>query len=129
MLAQALRALQNVQAQQSMIRRNHHRQLIIHSLIFYSIWIVLWLPAMIANYLDINEMNKSVGFAVVVASVSEIFADAIVSIFLDKRFAQAWKKFYHLIEHRVGEHLTTRVHPVAQVTVVHQKNTRSNTQT
>ena len=69
------------------IRRNHHHRLIIHSSIFYSIWLILWLPFMIVTFLDIDSLNGSVAFVTVVASSMEIMADPIISIFLDKRLS------------------------------------------
>ena len=129
MLGRALHTLRSVHARQALVRRNFHRQLIINSSIFYSIWIILWLPAMIVNYLGINDKYKSITFAVTLASVLEILSDAVISIFLDKRFSQAWKKFYRVVEHQVGERLTTKANAVTPVAVIQPNNTLTRTHT
>jgi len=123
MLTRALYFLQNAHAQQTMVGRNHHRQLIIHSLIFYSIWLSLWLPLMIVTFLDLDNINESIAFAVLVANTLETLADPVISIFLDKRFAQAWKKFYQWIERQFGGHMNARVNPAFQIAAIQQKNT------
>jgi hypothetical protein len=123
MLGRALYFLQNAHAQQVMIRRNHHRQLIIHSLIFYSIWLILWLPSMIVNYLDLDNLNESLAFAFVVANTLETVIDPVIAIFLDKRFAHVWKKSYKWIERQFGGHVNARVNPVVQRAFVQQNNT------
>ncbi len=123
MLTRALYFLRNRHAQQAMFRRNHHRQLIIHSLIFYSIWLSLWSPLMIVNFLDLDNINESIAFTVLVANTLEILADPIISIFLDKRFAQAWKKLYQWIERQFGGNMNARVNPAFQIAAIQQKNT------
>jgi hypothetical protein len=129
MLGRALHFLQKTHAQQVMIRRNHHRRLIIHSLIFYSIWLTLWLPVMIVTYLDIYNMNESLAFAFLVANTFETVIDPVISIFLDKRFAQAWKKSYKWIERQFGGHVNARVNPVVQMALVQQNNSLTHVPT
>jgi hypothetical protein len=113
LLARALRTLQIAEAQQAIMHRNHHRQLIIHSLIFYSLWLSLWLPAMIVNFLGLSDPDEPVGFAVIVASTLETLIDPIIASYLDKRFAQAWKKTGIWIKKKIDTLLNTRVHPIA----------------
>jgi hypothetical protein len=123
MLARALYFLQNAHAQQTIVRRNHHRRLIIHSLIFYSIWLSLWSPLMIVNFLDLDNINESIVFAVLLANTLETLADPIICIFLDKRFAQAWKNFYQWIVLQFGGHINARVNPAFQIAAIQQNNT------
>jgi hypothetical protein len=111
MLTRALYFLKKSHAQQTMVRRNHHRRLIIHSLIFYSIWLSLWSPLMIVNFLDIDNINESIAFAVLVANTLETLIDPVISIFLDKRFAQAWKKTGVWIERKLDILVDIRIHP------------------
>jgi hypothetical protein len=112
MLARALHFLKNSHAQPAMVHRNHHHRLIIHSLIFYSIWLILWLPLMIVTYLDLDNINESLAFAVLVANTLEILTDPVIAIFLDKRFAQAWKKTGMWIKQKIESLMDVRVHPV-----------------
>jgi hypothetical protein len=123
MLFQTLYFLQNSHAQQVLLRRNHHRQLIIHSSIFYSIWLTLWFPLMIITYLGVDAINESIVFATLVANTFEILIDPIISIFLDKRFAQAWKKFHQSINRQFGWHMNARVAPNVPMATVGQTNT------
>jgi len=111
MLARALHFLKNSYDQQAMVHRNHHHQLIIDSLIFYSIWLSLWLPFMIVNFLDLDNIKESLAFAVIVANTLEILIDPVVSIFLDKRFAQAWKKTGVWIKRKLDILVDIRIHP------------------
>jgi hypothetical protein len=129
MLCRALYFLKNAHAQQVMIRRNHHRQLIIHSLTFYSIWLVLWFPLIIVTYLDLDNLNESLAFGVLVANTLETVIDPVISIFLDKRFAQAWKKSYEWIERQFCSQVNARVNPVIQMAFVQQNNTLTNVAT
>jgi hypothetical protein len=111
MLTRALYFLKKSHAQQAMVRRNHHRRLIIHSLIFYSIWLSLWSPLMIVNFLDLDNINESIAFAVLLANTLETLIDPVISIFLDKRFAQAWKKTGVCIERKLDILVDIRIHP------------------
>jgi hypothetical protein len=118
MLYRALHFLQNSHAQQVILRRNHHRQLIIHSCIFYSIWLTLWFPFMFITYLGVDGINEFIVFVALVANTFETLIDPIISIFLDKRFAQAWKKFHQSINRQFGWHMNARVHPDVQMAIV-----------
>jgi hypothetical protein len=111
MLFRAMRFLRNSHARQLVMRRNHHHRLIIHSFIFYSIWLCLWLPLMIIIFLDVADINESISFVALVANTFETLIDPFISIFLDKRFAKAWKKTYILIKRKVNHLMYVRVHP------------------
>jgi len=113
MLFRAMHFLQNSHAQQVLMRRNHHHRLIIHSFIFYSIWLCLWLPLMIIILLDVDDINESISFVASIACTLETLMDPFISFFLDKRFAKAWKKSYILIKRKVNHLMNVRVHPVA----------------
>jgi hypothetical protein len=78
---------------------------------------------MIVNFLDLDNINESITFAVLVANTLETLADPIICIFLDKRFAQAWKKFYQLIVLQFGGHINARVNPAFQIAAIQQNNT------
>jgi hypothetical protein len=113
MLFRAMYFLRDSHARQEMMRRNHHHRLIIHSFIFYSIWLCLWLPLMIIIFLDVDDTNEYISFVASTASTLETLIDPFMAIFLDKRFAKAWKKSYILIKRKVNHWMNVRVHPVA----------------
>ncbi len=113
MLFQAYRYLKKINAGQMVVRRNHHHQLIIQSLIFYSMWAIFWLPLMIVIYLDITAVNELIYFIVILLNAFKVVADPVISIFLDKRFAQAWKKSWQWITRQFGWYMNGRVHPIA----------------
>jgi hypothetical protein len=125
MLYRALHFLQNSHAQQTILRRNHHRQLTINSCIFYSIWLTLWLPLLLITYIGVNGINESIVFVALIANTLEILIDPIISIFLDKRFAQAWKKFHQSINRQFGWHMNARVNPDVPLAIIRQVNTLS----
>jgi hypothetical protein len=114
----SLNYIKNTHAQQIMMRRNHHRQLMIHSLIFYSIWLVLWIPCMIVTYLDIGDKNEFIAYVTLVANTVETLIDPFLAIFLDKRFAQAWKTSVKWIQRQLDCLLHTRVHPAVELAAV-----------
>jgi len=125
MVYRALHFLQNSHAQQVILRRNHHRQLIINSCIFYSIWLTLWFPFMFITYLGVDGINEFIVFAALVANTFETLIDPIIVIFLDKRFAQAWKKFHESINRQFGWHMNARVNPDVPLAIIRQVNTLS----
>jgi len=112
MLFRALYFLKISHAQQRIMRRNHHRRLIIHSCIFYSIWLSLWSPVMFLIYLDIYTINEWIVFAASVANTVETLLDPFISVFLDKRFARAWKTSFIWMKGKVDHLTNTRVNPV-----------------
>jgi hypothetical protein len=66
---------------------------------------------MIIIFLDVDDINESIGFVALVANTFETLIDPFISIFLDKRFAKAWKKTYTLIKRKVNHFMYVRVHP------------------
>jgi hypothetical protein len=114
----SLNYIKNTHAQQIMMRRNHHRQLMIHSLIFYSIWLVLWIPWMIVSYLDIDDKNEFIAYVTTVENMLEMLIDPILAVFLDKRFAQAWKTSFQWVKYQLVYLTNTRVGPVDTTVVI-----------
>jgi hypothetical protein len=117
MVFRSLNYIKTTNAQQIMLRRNHHRQLIIDTFIFYSIWLILWLPWMILTYLDIDDQNELIAYVTLAGSTLEILTDPIMAVFLDKRFAQAWKKSFQWVEYQLVCLKNTRVVPGDTVVV------------
>jgi hypothetical protein len=78
---------------------------------------------MIITYLGVDAINESIVFVALLANTLETLADPIISIFLDKRFAQAWKRFHQSIYRQFGWHMNARVNPDVPMAVVRQTNT------
>ena len=122
MLSQSFQYLKKTSDGQMILRRNHHWQLVMQSLTFYSIWLTLWSPVMFYTYLDVDTTNENVQFVVVLLNTLETLADPVISIFLDKRFAQAWKKSFRWINRQFGCYMNARVNPVVETVTVRQIN-------
>lgn len=122
MLYRALHFLQSVQAQQRVVHRNHHHNLLLHTAIFYSIWLSLWFPLMVVIFLNVNQVNQWIVFAAAVGNTMEICIDPVITFFLDKRFAQIWKRSYRWIIRHFISHVNTRVQPVSELIAVPQTN-------
>ena len=119
MLIKASYSLYNTHAQQRLLRRNHHRQLIKDSLIFYTIWIILWSPWMFISYMNILDTNEMFIYVTLVMNLLEVLVDPFISFFLDKRFAQAWIKCYRQFRHLLGFQNHARVNPLSHATTLH----------
>lgn len=76
-------------------RQRYHRQLVIQSSVFYSLWILLWSPHLLL--FPFNYKNSSMGIVAQILNYISITLDPIVIAALDVRFLQAWKS--------TGEHL------------------------
>jgi hypothetical protein len=80
---------------------------------------------MFITYLGVDGINEFIVFAALVANTFETLIDPIIVIFLDKRFAQAWKKFHQSINRQFGWHMNARVHPDVPLAIIRQVNTLS----
>ena len=127
MVMKALYYLQNTNAHQMFIRRNHHRRLMIHSSIFYFIWLSLWSPSMFFTYLDTENINESIQFIASIGNTLETLVDPFIFILLDKRFGQAYKKSFIWIKHRFHFHVNAIVHPVLEMENVRHINNLAHT--
>ena len=123
MLVRALYFLKNFHAQQVMVQRNHHHHLIVHSLIFYSIWFVLWSPLIVVIFFDIDDRNDYVAFAAMTATTLEVFSDPFLAYFLDKRFSRVWKKSFRWTKQKLNYHTGNTIHPIISQLIVQPGNT------
>jgi len=98
--------------EQTMVRRNHHRKLIVHTSIFYSIWFCLWFPFVLITFLNVNRVNYWVVFMATIANTLEIAIDPIILLFLDTRFLEIWKKFFRLITIRLTLPINVQIRPI-----------------
>ena len=79
-------------------RQRYHRQLVIQSSVFYSLWILLWSPHLLL--FPFEYKNSPMGTVAQILNYISITLDPIVIAALDVRFLQAWKS--------TGEHLRER---------------------
>jgi len=111
LLYRALFYIRTIHIEQTIIHHNHHRQLIVHTSIFYSIWLCLWFPLILITFLNVNQINQWVVFIGSIANTIEIAIDPMISFFIDKRFARIWKKFSQFIVSRLKLSINSQVHP------------------
>jgi len=70
-------------------RHKYHRQLVIQSSVFYSLWILLWSPHLLL--FPFYYKNSTIGTIAQILNYISITVDPIVIAALDVRFLQAWK--------------------------------------
>ncbi len=71
------------------IRLKHHRQLVIQSGVFYSLWLLFWSPHLLV--FPFYYKHSKVGMIAQIMNYSGITIDPIVITALDMRFLQVWK--------------------------------------
>jgi hypothetical protein len=76
-------------------RLKHHRQLVIQSGVFYSLWLFLWSPHLLV--FPFYHKSSTIGTIAQILNYISITIDPIVIAALDTRFLQAWKS--------TGDHL------------------------
>jgi len=79
-------------------RRKHHRALLSQTIIFYSIWLVLWSPYLLA-FQFINE-NGNAGVYTSLLNYIEIAIDPAIVAVLDVRFVKTWQTIWRKIRGR-----------------------------
>ncbi|CAF1470551.1 unnamed protein product [Rotaria sordida] len=78
------------------LRRKHKKNLLIRTIIFYSIWLVLWSPN-ILTFQFIN-VNTEPGIFISLLNYIAIKTDPIFITVLDVRFFQTWKIIWQKIK-------------------------------
>jgi hypothetical protein len=73
-------------------RRKFHRTLLIQSILFYSIWLILWSPFVIS--FQFTNVNSPVGIATSFVNYVQVATDPIIVAIIDKRFLKAWRTTY-----------------------------------
>ncbi|CAF1016274.1 unnamed protein product [Rotaria sordida] len=83
-------SIRDIRSQQVInLRRKHKKTLLIHTIIFYSIWLVLWSPNVLAfQFIDVNSQ---LGIYTSLLNYIEIAIDPILVAVLDVRYLQSWK--------------------------------------
>lgn len=95
-------------------RQRYHRQLVLQSSVFYSLWILLWSPHLLL--FPFYYKNSTIGMIAQILNYISITLDPIVIAALDVRFLQAWKS--------TGEHLreSFRRHRSIRIPVIYSAN-------
>jgi hypothetical protein len=73
-------------------RLKHHRMLVFQSIVFYSLWLLLWSPHMISS--QYVYISSTVGIVGQLLNYIELTIDPIVISALDYRFWKAWQKTF-----------------------------------
>ena len=85
-----IRSTKNIQNQQIINnRRKFHRTLFLQSLLFYSIWLILWSPFVIS--FQFVNVNSQVGIITSTLNYVQIALDPIIISIIDVRILKAWK--------------------------------------
>jgi hypothetical protein len=95
-------SIQGVRSQQIIDRRRkNQRALLFHTITFYSIWVILWSPNVLAfQFININSQP---GIYTSLLNYIEITVDPIIVAALDVRFLKSWQKLWRKIRgHRQG---------------------------
>ncbi|CAF1647473.1 unnamed protein product [Adineta ricciae] len=112
--------LKRTQSQQILIQRNHYRRLIYRYVCFYTIWLILWTPLIILNFLCIETIDGKINFIATAGNTFESCLDGVILIFLDKRFEMAWRKSFDAIRQKFGGQKKNKVTPTCQQILVRQ---------
>ncbi|CAF3988978.1 unnamed protein product [Rotaria sordida] len=90
-------SIRGIRSQQIInLRRKHKKTLLIQTIIFYSIWLVLWSPNMLA--FQFINVNTQLGIYISLLNYIEITIDPIFVAVLDIRYFQSWKKIWRNIK-------------------------------
>jgi hypothetical protein len=88
-------------------RHKYHRQLIIQSSVFYSLWIILWSPHLLL--FPFYYKNSTVGTIAQILNYLNITLDPIIIAALDVRFLQEWKSTGDYLKKCIRRYRSIRV--------------------
>ena len=88
-------------------RLKYHRQLVMQSCVFYSLWLVLWSPHLLV--FPFFYKNSRVGMVAQVLNYLSITVDPVVIATLDVRFLQAWKWWGDHFDRHIRRNRSARV--------------------
>jgi hypothetical protein len=92
-------------------RHKYHRQIVIQSSVFYSLWIILWSPHLLL--FPFYYKNSPIGIIAQVFNYISIILDPIVIAALDVRFLQAWRLTGDYLHRMIRRHRSIRVHIIS----------------
>jgi hypothetical protein len=88
-------------------RHKYHRQIVIQSSVFYSLWIILWSPHLLL--FPFYHKSSTIGIIAQVLNYISITLDPIIIAALDVRFLQAWRPIGDHLKRSVRRHQAIRV--------------------
>lgn len=88
-------------------RLKHHRQLVIQSGVFYSLWLIFWSPHLLV--FPFCYKHSTIGTIAQVLNCISIIIDPMVVATLDVRFLQAWKATTDHLQRHVRRKQSIRV--------------------
>ena len=88
-------------------RLKYHRQLVIQSSVFYSLWLLLWSPYLLVFPFDYK--NGTIGTIARILSYVSITLDPIVIAALDVRFLRTWRSTGYYLQRCLRREQSTRV--------------------
>ncbi len=94
-------------------RLKHHRQLVVQSGVFYSLWLFLWSPHLLV--FPFYHKSSTVGTVAQILNYISITVDPIVITTLDVRFLQAWRSTGDHLKRHIRRKQSIRV-PVIMLT-------------
>ena len=103
-----VRNTDGIQAQEIVdARQKYHRQIVLQSSVFYSLWILLWSPHLLL--FPFFYKNSTIGTFAQIFNYINIALDPIVIAALDVRFLQAWRSTGKHLRRSIRGHRATRV--------------------
>ena len=94
-------------------RRKFHRTILKQSILFYSIWILLWSP-FVLSFQFINS-NSSAGIFTSLLNYVQVAIDPAIVAVIDVRFLKAWKNTYRKLVRKTRRY----IQPTTILTATH----------
>lgn len=88
-------------------RRQHQRTLLFQTIIFYSTWLILWSPNVLA--FQFINVNTTAGIITSFINYIELTLDPLIIAALDVRFFKVWQTFWRKVR---GLHRRRRIVPI-----------------
>jgi hypothetical protein len=104
-------------------RLKHHRQLVIQSCVFYSLWLIFWSPHLLV--FPFYYMQSTVGMIAQILNYISITIDPVVIATLDTRFSQVWRSTRDHLERQIRRQQSIPV-PIASPSISVGRSSRPN---
>jgi hypothetical protein len=101
-------------------RHKYHRQLVIQSSVFYSVWLLLWSPHLLV--FPFYYKNSTIGAIAQILNYISISIDPIVIATLDVRFLQAWRSARDYLTRYIRRHRSIQVPVILPINPADEQN-------
>jgi hypothetical protein len=101
-------------------RHKYHRQIVIQSSVFYSLWIIFWSPHLLV--FPFYYKNSTIGIIAQILNYISITLDPLVIAALDVRFLQAWRSTGDHLKRFLRRHRSIRVPVILESNPLDQAN-------